>query len=149
MVNANQIRPSDQGQGSWYCVAHSKRFDSDSAIHQHCRDVHVGEWCERCNWLFISSSALESHIKHSTVHWVCYEEGCSNDYRDQLSLDKHQEDDHAVCIPCWTHFELDGKPNRSAWIRHQCEKHHMCEMCGKRLDNENNRLEVCVVATDT
>ena len=142
----NQIRPSNQGAGKWYCVPCKRQFDSDILVRQHARDpvAHFGEWDERCNWLFPNPEAREAHVQNSSFHFLCPEDECACDFAEVSELDRHREDEHAFCLLCQRRYEMGTGPasSRAAWVKHQCERHRMCEVCGLRCESEYDRSQV-------
>lgn len=65
--------------------------------------VHLGGWCERCNWLFVTEKACVEHVQRASRHWLC--QICNE---DKLEEDKLEED---------------------YFIAHQAELHHWCYHC--------------------
>ena len=60
-------------------------FISVTSLLQHCRSKrHTDEWCERCQWLFVSSEARTDHVRKSDKHHQC--EVCDEEFENQNNL---------------------------------------------------------------
>ncbi|KAI1618429.1 hypothetical protein EDD36DRAFT_31466 [Exophiala viscosa] len=92
----------------YYCVACDRSFNTLSGAENHCRhaQVHEGEWCERCGWLFGSSAARDAHVANASCHNIC--ERCEIDYSDMDDLTEHREDVHHWCSQCGEEFYNDN-----------------------------------------
>lgn len=60
------------GRGRIYdCDSCGTSSNSKKAVLSHARsEKQRGEWCERCQWLFIDGGALEQHLHNSGEHIV-------------------------------------------------------------------------------
>lgn len=135
MVRLNQITV-DYANDCFICVpCNSRHFTSATGLFQHCRtsNLHRGEWCERCQWLFVSEEARTTHIRHSSQHAFC--QFCSRDLENQSELALHQIRVHDYCSECQLLC--------NDYDEHRVEEHHRCRECGEEFQNNNNLYMVC------
>ncbi len=133
MARQNQALISAE-ENEFVCMSCDEReFDSEDLL-QHCRNArcHKSEWCERCQWLFISSKAYEQHIRDSHNHWVCSK--CSVDEPEETDLRTHMGTKHSFCYDCQSDFANLGK--------HRVQRHNRCSICNEEFQNENELLMV-------
>ncbi|KAH0829781.1 hypothetical protein AYO21_06737 [Fonsecaea monophora] len=112
------------------CISCDEReFDSEQALLQHCQAArcHQDEWCDRCQWLFISTQAHEQHTRDSQNHWVCSK--CGTDEPEESSLRAHMETKHSFCYDCQANFAGVSK--------HRVQFHNRCSICDEEFANEN------------
>ena len=65
MVRKNLIL-IDEYNAQFLCITCDEReFSSEESLLQHCRNAayHKEEWCDRCEWLFVSATARAAHSK--------------------------------------------------------------------------------------
>ncbi len=138
MVAPNQIHYNDNDD-CWTCRPCSRGFNSELALHQHCRNaaIHTGEWCERCEWLFVNPSAKHSHLQNSNRHHIC--PNCHVDFTSLSTRDDHMESKYLYCRRCDSYIvDRRGCKEKSAWTIHQVCDHFMCMQCGIYFQNQNN-----------
>lgn len=84
--------------------------------------------CVRCDKCFVSSEALEQHLRMSPAHNVC--STCVIDFTTRLSIIQHylSSPSHNYCQRCDSHFDVPAK-----LARHIESVHHQCLMCGLSL----------------
>ena len=130
---SNQIFVDDDYE-IYECYSCNREFVNEQALLQHCRfaATHAGEWCERCERLFVSYSALKEHKDTSVAHNICI--SCTSDFTSFDALLEHQNKVHFRCGFC-------NKLNSSDYERrcHQSREHWPCRSCGRLHENENNR----------
>ena len=133
MPRPNQVVLNDADQ-YYYCCPCQRQFSSEHSLLQHCRQagVHAGEWCERCNWLFVSPDARNKHVQDSIHHWACSR--CSYDALSSDGLREHKKIAHLIC-PDYNGIFID-------WQVHREETHFQCHQCTSEFANENERLMV-------
>ena len=137
MSRENQIS-IDGDRGTFLCLPCNKlAFMSEDSLLQHCRSAgaHAAEWCERCKWLFVSSTALSDHLRDSSNHWIC--EFCDTDEAEEDDLVNHQAKKHSYCYDCETTF--------ANYSEHIFESHHRCDDCDREFDHENELKMVCQI----
>src|SRR5882757_2013038 len=102
MTRNNQLYV-DEGRRVCYCRSCNRHFNDYLGALTHCRDsqVHRGEWCRRCEWLFVSSTARDSHIKNSSCHNLCH--CCNVDFRTSDELEEHNLSTHNRRDRCHQH----------------------------------------------
>lgn len=93
MTRENQLT-IDEREGYFFCSPCNRYFRSQHGALQRARTatVHQDEWCDRCEWLFVSPAALDSHLANSRLHLVC--EHCDEDVGDADDLDNHVATEH-------------------------------------------------------
>lgn len=130
MVRENQIIVDGDNE-DYICLSCDKRtFPSAAGLLQHCRNngLHRGEWCERCQWLFVSPSAWTAHVRSSDLHAVCT--FCGIDAADREALSTHQSTEHKYCADCEEHF-VDKQ-------KHRVAGHNRCRECGEEFTDIND-----------
>ncbi|KAG6811274.1 hypothetical protein H0H92_008268 [Tricholoma furcatifolium] len=87
-------------------------------------------YCDPCDRLFSTQSALDHHKRDSPNHHFCYP--CGQEFNTWKGLKEHyvQSGAHAYCQYCDEHFE-DG----DELVRHKGVKHAWCRWCDKVLKN--------------
>lgn len=113
------------------CVACGEReFESENSLLQHCRQAkaHAEEWCNRCEWMFVSESAREVHYRDSNRHWIC--SLCNIDESEEDDLISHQSAKHSYCYHCEETFG-----NLS---EHRYQFHYRCRTCDGEYGSEND-----------
>lgn len=112
----------------------NRQFDTEAALLQHCRNAycHNGEWCERCEWLFVSPAAREQHLRDSSNHWICSK--CGDDELEEANLRSHLKSKHLFCYDCELDF-LD-------YEEHRIGRHNRCSICHEEYVNSNEVLMV-------
>lgn len=103
MTRENQIFV-DEARGVYYCMPCQRYFRSGKGAISHASTaaIHHGEWCDRCEWLFVSEEALDSHVDNSRFHCVC--DVCNQDVGDCDDLDHHIRSSHDYCRDCGKGF---------------------------------------------
>lgn len=135
MARLNQVTVDHEGD-RFICVScNNRHFSSATGLFQHCRSsqLHRGEWCERCQWLFVNREARAAHIRHSSQHWSC--SFCSRDLENKSELASHLINVHDYCSDC--QLLCDD------YTEHRVEEHHQCPECGEEFQNNNNLRMVC------
>ncbi|EXJ88322.1 hypothetical protein A1O1_05252 [Capronia coronata CBS 617.96] len=68
MTRDNQLS-IDHHHGKYLCHSCDRTFSTLIGAINHCQfaAIHTGEWCQRCEWLFISPVARESHEENSSL----------------------------------------------------------------------------------
>lgn len=129
MPRANQIIIREN-INEFECIPCNRAFGSRNALLQHCQNSssHRYEWCNRCDWLFVSNSARQEHFDHSMKHWIC--QFCEEDETSRSALIDHLEDVHNYCYDCEMHF--------SNWTKHRSDYHHRCAEYGREFQSQNN-----------
>lgn len=130
MTRDNEVT-IDRLYGAYECHSCDNRsFSSEMSLLQHCRsNVHKWEWCERCQWLFVSSDARESHWRASDQHWRCFL--CDEDFHTPYEMKSHAARIHGWCVDCRDRIFTD-------YVAHRIKCHHRCEDCAKEFETENN-----------
>lgn len=95
----------DHSYSIYKCTPCDRDFSSERALYDHCANasVHHEQWCGRCQRLFISNTARESHKRNSQFHNLC--QHCDLDFPGTDSLTEHMEEAHHYCSPCERFFE--------------------------------------------
>ena len=77
-----------------YCYSCSRWFNTAAGALNHARNAqtHNDEWCERCERLFVSASALDQHLANLSQHHIC--EHCDDDLNSASDLDDHIAEQH-------------------------------------------------------
>ena len=127
MARENQIT-INEGDDKYSCDPCDRYFQSTESLLQHCRSKHKAEWCERCQWLFVSNEAYRSHAQKSCQHCLC--SFCDEDFRENEELSAHQSDRHMYCDECQVIFQ--------DYTRHRVEHHWQCVNCSQEFTNSNN-----------
>ncbi|OAP63651.1 hypothetical protein AYL99_02878 [Fonsecaea erecta] len=135
MVRENQLQV-DHDDGTYSCRACDRDFSSSHGALNHSRfaGVHEGEWCERCERLFVSPLARRAHIVDSPRHNICTP--CGLDFETSGKLDSHDIDVHNMCLPCKREFD-----SPQALKSHDVAVHNMCAACGKFFNNTNDLMQ--------
>ncbi|KIV84925.1 hypothetical protein PV11_00672 [Exophiala sideris] len=104
---SNQLSSSDVFH-DYTCSPCDRKFLNLNGALNHCRNasVHRGEWCERCQWLFVSPAARNKHVADSPHHYIC--KRCKIDYDLTTALNKHLVDVHHQCMDCEEEFNNDN-----------------------------------------
>jgi len=129
MLQKNQIIV--QAESEYFeCIPCRRTFGKEMHLLQHCRQssAHESGWCDRCEWLFADDVARTNHYDNSGAHWQC--QFCNHDEEGADALARHQEDAHKYCIVCGFHF--------ACRLQHRIKCHHMCNICQKEFDSQNN-----------
>lgn len=107
MVRPNQLE-IDRDENYYFCFPCQRFFSTFSGAVNHCRHAatHAGEWCERCDWLFVSQDALHKHITNSARHNICH--SCKIDYSNFSDLEVHNVNVHHECTECNERFMNDN-----------------------------------------
>ena len=131
MVRDNQITIYN---GEYVCEACDREFTTEHGLFQHCRNarVHEGEWCERCEWLFVSPQAKLSHVQASLSHWVC--SLCGVDEYEEDDLTTHQVNYHYYCRDCNCNF--------NSYRAHRIAYHNRCQKCDREFGSSNELVMV-------
>ncbi|KAF2719023.1 hypothetical protein K431DRAFT_287054 [Polychaeton citri CBS 116435] len=125
--------------GHYICTScDNRRFSSETALLQHVRtaNIHHSQWCERCEWLFVSAAARSAHLANAINHWVC--NTCGIDEGDRDSLHDHIEQEHFRCCTCHAQFSC-----RNDVLMHQQThqaKDRECYGCYCRFASESGIL---------
>jgi hypothetical protein len=138
MVAPNRI-DFIESEDQWYCYPCKRFFVSEKAIHAHCSNaaVHSREWCDRCEWLFVSQGARMDHHRHSSHHNVC--PNCQVDFDSLTHLDDHMEKRYFYCKRCRNYVkDSQGRKSQALWHAHQIRTHFMCAKCDTYFENQNN-----------
>lgn len=138
MPRDNQI-VTDDVQRNYYCLACNRGFINKGAVLAHCRSAsfHTGEWCERCEWLFVSPAARTSHSRESLRHWECHI--CKRyDFPDKNLLAEHLGNEHSVCCDCRIVVQ--------SYLEHRYAVHHRCRDCQTEFSNSNDLRMVGLLA---
>lgn len=103
MTRSNQLYVNPE-TSSFVCRSCVRGFNTNQGAIQHCRHArtHQGEWCERCEWLFVTNQALSSHLCHSSRHNVC--DNCHLDFNAAGDLKDHGVEVHHMCVECGNYF---------------------------------------------
>ncbi|KIW65208.1 hypothetical protein PV04_07487 [Phialophora macrospora] len=103
-ANFNQLSINHVTQ-IYFCPSCDRSFDSHNGALNHCghAQTHLGEWCERCERLFVSPAARHAHITSSPHHHLC--SLCDLDYRTAKDLEDHEFDVHNMCGDCGKFFD--------------------------------------------
>ncbi|KAL2432178.1 hypothetical protein ABEF95_003249 [Exophiala dermatitidis] len=98
----------NEAEGVYNCLACDRFFSNANGALSHCRNaaVHSGEWCNRCQWLFVSREACGAHKANSRHHNVCHR--CHLDYPTASNLEEHKVEDHHECTVCGEEFINDN-----------------------------------------
>ncbi|KPI37564.1 uncharacterized protein AB675_3980 [Cyphellophora attinorum] len=106
MPRDNLIYPT--ASGDYFCIPCDRFFVSQAAAAAHCANAaaHRGEWCQKCEWLFVDDHALTQHQEDSSRHAVCHL--CPLDLDSDTDLSAHQTAVHFLCQDC-------GIESPSAW----------------------------------
>lgn len=129
MVRGNQIY-LDHEDDIFVCIpCNNRRFPSATGLFQHVRSsqLHRDEWCERCQWLFVSHLARAAHVRSSDVHHPCI--FCGDDQVNEGELAFHLVNVHEYCTQC----QLVCRD----YSDHRIEIHHRCRGCGQEFQNDN------------
>lgn len=123
----------------FFCTPCGRHFFSATGLFQHCSSsrLHRGEWCGRCQWLFVNEQARTNHVQASDRHGVC--SFCSEDLENKSELAGHLINVHGYCSDCQLVCE--------DYTEHRVEEHHQCRDCGEEFQNRNNLYMVCGVRT--
>lgn len=134
MVRENQIvvQPDEE---QFVCTACDGRtFNAKEYLLQHCRTAkaHRREWCDSCEWLFVSACALDAHRRDSPRHWIC--PICELDKDDEGELESHMAADHSYCYRCQMKYaDRNG---------HRVQHHNGCDQCDEYFSTVNQLLMV-------
>ena len=92
-ANVNQVLIDDDTE-QFYCRPCERWFNTGHGALSHCRSAsrHRDEWCETCQWLFVSPGALNDHLANSSNHHFC--ESCNEDFDGSSELSDHNADVH-------------------------------------------------------
>ena len=92
-ANGNQLL-IDYGDQAFYCYSCDRWFNTalGALSHAGTAQTHVGEWWERCQWLFVSATARGQHCAMSSQHHIC--EDCDKDFDSAVDLHNHIADHH-------------------------------------------------------
>ncbi|KIW23076.1 uncharacterized protein PV07_11305 [Cladophialophora immunda] len=103
MVRENQLQILNEG-ATCVCIPCDRQFVFINGLLNHCRnaEVHQGEWCERCQWLFVSPAARQAHVDNSPRHNICTP--CDLDFSTAALLESHDVDVHNMCMDCGKYF---------------------------------------------
>ncbi len=136
MTRNNQLY-IDNDDGTGVCLACDRNFNTVNGALNHCRNAqtHEGEWCERCEWLFVSEAAHQTHVNASSRHNAC--ETCDLDFNTHQELVTHDTEIHYYCSPCVKFFN-----NHRELDNHDVDFHCMCRDCGEFFINRNNLNQV-------
>lgn len=129
MVRKNMVALNPE-RAYFACIACGERtFSSQEHLYQHCRNakIHQGEWCDYCEWLFVSPQALASHLRDSSAHWIC--SICDFDSNDEDSLAAHMASIHDYCYECSDTF--------NKYRAHRIEYHNRCAQCDEEFSTQN------------
>lgn len=131
-LNQALIRTEEE---EFICVSCDEReFGTEEALLQHCRNArrHESEWCERCEWLFVSANARSQHVRDSNVHWLCSR--CGFDEEEEGDLMTHLAIQHSFCYDCQSYC--------GDFLQHRDHRHHRCSTCHQEFECENELLMV-------
>ena len=134
MVRENRIVVLPH-QAYFACVACDDRtFSTKEHLLQHCRaaKIHTGEWCEGCEWLFVSCDALDAHLRGSPNHWIC--SVCKLDEDGEEDLVVHMADTHSHCYHC------DVKVGN--YREHRIQHYNQCNRCDEEFNSTNELVMV-------
>ena len=108
MPRANLLVINHNNQEYTCNPCNSRGFNSANGALSHARDagVHQGEWCKRCEWLFVSPAARDAHAANSSKHNICNR--CSRDVSSFQRLETHKSDVHHECSDCGREFQNDN-----------------------------------------
>ena len=136
MARDNQLSINNETR-TFFCRPCDRYFNTVDGALNHCRNAqtHDGEWCELCEWLFVSEAACQTHFNNSSRHNFC--DQCNLDLNTYRELEDHDADNHYLCAQCHEYFndqeELDD---------HDVDAHGMCRECGEYFSNDNNLKQV-------
>ncbi|KAJ9604617.1 hypothetical protein H2200_010731 [Cladophialophora chaetospira] len=112
MVRENQVIISED-DGRYECRPCNRTFNSFNGLNNHCQKARVhsygDQWCERCEWLFVSPGARDSHTSNSSRHNLCPASNCNLDFSEEEGLDEHMAADHHWCIDCKRYFNNENE----------------------------------------
>lgn len=136
MTRENQLY-IDHSNDDFLCLSCDRRFNTSEGVLSHCRSsrIHRGEWCERCEWLYVSSNSLQAHIQNSARHNLC--EDCDLDFTTQEELDCHDVDAHFACIECNEYFK-----DEEDLERHDVDLHYKCVECDRFFSSWHSLTQV-------
>ena len=140
MPRDNQISV-DTDRNVFCCIPCGDRhFVSKHSLIQHCRaaEIHEGEWCERCQWLFVSPRARNSHCDRSLRHWEC--QYCDLDEYDGEALVSHLASQHSHCYDCEVTF--------NDYRTHRIQSHYRCSLCPNEFNTQNEVMMVSHVSSN-
>jgi hypothetical protein len=102
-ANSNQLY-INHGTQTYICRSCDRRFSTENGALNHCQhaQTHQGEWCGRCQRLFVSPAARHSHVSSSSYHHLC--DPCDLDYSTAKGLEDHDVDIHNMCRDCGRFF---------------------------------------------
>ncbi|KIX98863.1 uncharacterized protein Z520_05324 [Fonsecaea multimorphosa CBS 102226] len=135
MVRENQLQVLGD-QEDYFCRACDRHFKFHIGAFNHCRhaEIHEGEWCERCGWLFVSPRACQSHVDNSSRHNVCTP--CGMDFGTPALLESHDVDVHNKCTECCECFRAPDLLKA-----HDVLVHNLCIECGRYFRNINDLMQ--------
>ena len=110
-----------------------------SILSNNCRTAKIqrGEWCDRRSWLFMSSDALEYHLRDAPYNWICAV--CGVNLEDEEALVAHLAQQHNHCRTCETNF--------GSYQQHRIQHHNRCQNCSTEFDSSNELVMVKVSRT--
>ena len=111
MTRDNQVVISAPA-GQYKCIPCDREFNSYNGLSNHCEKAAVhsygDQWCNRCDWLFVSETARRAHIESSSHHHLCPVADCNCDFVEASGLVEHIVAVHYFCIECKTYFADDN-----------------------------------------
>ena len=127
----------DDDYTNYRCGPCDRDFNSRRALYDHCGNaaVHYGQWCGRCERLFVNQAAREGHVSKSKFHRLCWY--CDVDCVDSEERDDHMFDFHFQCLECSVR---ETSSRRLSW--HMEDAHHYCSLCERFFGTENNLRQV-------
>ncbi|EXJ87114.1 hypothetical protein A1O3_04072 [Capronia epimyces CBS 606.96] len=107
MSRSNQVY-INQDNGEFVCRPCDRSFSTLNGALNHCQNaaVHSGEWCNRCERLFVSPAACAAHQATSHRHNIC--QHCDLDFCISDDLEDHEVNVHHRCTDCGLKFINDN-----------------------------------------
>ncbi|KIX01700.1 uncharacterized protein Z518_09426 [Rhinocladiella mackenziei CBS 650.93] len=98
----------DHAYEEYLCRPCDRRFSTLNGALNHCQNaaVHRGEWCTRCERLFVSPAARNAHVANSSRHHIC--DRCDLDFPTFRQHRGHDISVHHLCTECGQEFSNDN-----------------------------------------
>ncbi|CEJ81549.1 hypothetical protein VHEMI01670 [[Torrubiella] hemipterigena] len=111
----------------------NKRFGSAKALQQHQETSSKHAYCERCNKHLANPNALQQHWQDSPRHHICRDCDPPYDLPNMKELDKHIEQRHQKCVACNIKYD-----DQRDFQRHDIDQHNLCIDCEQYFETPSN-----------